>query len=84
MTENWVPVSYVTARWSCRRPHVLGLIRSGKLPAIDISADAPNSRRPTYRIALAAISEYETRRQVAPPAPRVARPRRLAPARFYP
>ena len=57
---------------------VLDWIRSGELPAIDVST-APGRTRPRYRIDRSDIIAFERRRAVQPPAPRPSRRRRKDP-----
>lgn len=56
-------------RWQCSHSHCLNLIRSGALPAINIGTKG----RARYVVTADALSEFENRRTVAPPAPALKR-----------
>lgn len=58
-----------------RQATVVSWIRSGRLPAIDIS----EGRRPRYRISTQALDEYLAGRAVTPPTAPVRRQRRDIP-----
>ncbi|NLY00955.1 MAG: helix-turn-helix domain-containing protein [Rhodopirellula sp.] len=60
-----------------RQATVVSWIRSGRLPAIDIS----EGRRPRYRISTQALDEYLAGRAVTPPT-RPARRERLSVPRY--
>jgi hypothetical protein len=64
-----------------RGPQVLGWINSGQLRAIDVSSK-PGTGRPTWRIPLDAICEFEARRSVTSPAKVVRRTREKQAADF--
>lgn len=55
----------IAERWSCSHSHVLNLVRSGELTALNIGT----GRRARYVVMADALEEFETRRTVAPPAP---------------
>ena len=57
----------VAARWGCCHSHVLSLVRSGELAAIDISTNPAGRAR--YIVTDDALDAFEQRRTVAPPAP---------------
>lgn len=85
MSDTYLTPRALADRWACRPAHVLSLIRSGALRAIDISASAPHSRRPAYRIPADEVAAYEQRRQVCKASPTPARAvRRVTPAKYYP
>lgn len=63
----------LAARWRCKPETVLSLIRSGRLRGFTLSP--PGSKRPRWRIAPDAITEYESRHE-ARPVVRVARRRK--------
>lgn len=70
-------VAEVADRFGCRGEHVLNLIHSGQLAAVDVGLRA-NRRRPTWRISQDAVIDLERRR--ASGLPQVAaRPHRRSP-----
>lgn len=56
----------VGERFGISTSAVLSLIRSGALPAVNVSP--PGTRRPRYRISESDIAEFLERRAVRPPA----------------
>ena len=60
-------------RWGKDTRSIIGLIRLGDLPAIDVSV---SRGRPRFLIDLADIAIFEERRKVQPPEPRTRRRRR--------
>jgi excisionase family DNA binding protein len=67
-----------------RVPTVCALIRSGQLPAVDVSVN-PDSKRPSWRISREALDEFIANRAKQVPAPKPTRRSRKSstPARFY-
>ena len=62
-------------QWGISPDKIVGFIRSGELPAIDISTNR-DSPRPRYLIDRADIQAFEAARAVVPPAPKIKRRRR--------
>lgn len=58
-------------KWQCSTDHVIDLVRRGHLKGHSISP--PGSKRPRYRIAHSAVSEYESLRQAGSPTKSVTR-----------
>lgn len=58
-------VTDLMRRWKCSHSHVLNLIRTGALVAIDIST----GKRSRYVVTSEALEDFEQRRTVTPPAP---------------
>jgi hypothetical protein len=52
-------------RWQCSHSHVLNLIRSGALVAINIGTGA----RSRYVVTSESLKDFEQRRTVSPPTP---------------
>jgi len=52
----------VADRYRVGVDHIRGLIRSGGLPAVNMSAK-PNSRRPIFRVRLSDLEDFEAARQ---------------------
>ena len=59
-------VPQLADRWQCKSDAVLGLIRSGRLPAF---APRPDSRRPRFRVSMDAVVAYEAGTPKPPPTP---------------
>jgi len=76
---HYFAVSDVAARLGCQVPHVLSLIASGTLRAIDIGR--PGARRRTWRVPVDAMAAFEAGRTNTPAAkPAIRRRRKVDPA----
>jgi len=65
MSHDFLTPPEVCKLLRVRPSKVLAWIRSGRLPAIDVS----DGRRPRYRIRRADLDDFLQRRAVAPPIP---------------
>lgn len=67
-------VAELAERWGCRQDHVLALIKSGQLRAVNLALD-PSGRRPRWRINEGDVIEFEQRRASGKPEPKQKRRR---------
>lgn len=74
MTPQTYALAEIAARWNCSHSTVLALVRSGQLPAIDIST-AP-TRRSHYIVRGEDLQAFEALRTVRPVTAPAARRRR--------
>lgn len=63
-TRTAFTVKEVAERWQCKAHTVLAAISSNRLQAFKLN---PDSRRPTWRIPLASVLEFEAARSPKPP-----------------
>jgi hypothetical protein len=83
-SKGWTPKA-LADRWCCTHEHVLGLIRSGALRAINISQ--PGAQRARYVIPPEVLEEFEAERTVGghpQPAARRRKKRRDVVIDFFP
>lgn len=64
MTKETFTLADIAERWCCCHSTVLAHVRSGRLPAIDISTNP--SKRSRYVVRANDLEEFEHRRTVAP------------------
>lgn len=62
--RQFYSLAQLCERWQCSHSHTLNLIRSGKLPAINIGTGG----RARYVVSAEAVEDFENARTVRPPA----------------
>ena len=67
----------IATRWGCCHSHVLSLVRSGALAAIDISTRPGGRAR--YIVTAEALDDFEVGRTTRPPVPKQKRRARVRP-----
>jgi len=79
IAESTYSVADIAHRWGCQDKHVLRLIASGELHAVNVAL-RPDGKRPRWRIGSAALDDFEQRRANGPQEkqPKMPRRKRLA------
>jgi excisionase family DNA binding protein len=80
-TMIWLTTQQVAERWQVGRDTVRALIAAGQIEAMLISV-SKRSKKPRYRVSLAAVEQFEADRQTRQATPVAVKPRRYTGPRF--